>query len=55
VILGGGEAVADDDGAADDSMEARFEDVRSATRRRGTGRLRKLDWLHSRGLEVGRK
>lgn len=55
VILGGREAVADDDGAADNSMDAGFEDVRSATRRRGTWRLRKPYWLHSDGLEVGRK
>ena len=52
VILGGGEAVADDDGAADEGVDAGFEDVRSATRRRGAGRLREQDWLNSHGFEL---
>jgi len=43
VIFGGEEAVADDDGAAD---EAGLEEVGSGPGGGGAGRLRKLNWLH---------
>jgi len=52
VILGGGETVADDNGAADEGVDTGFEDVGSATRRRRAGRLREQDWLNSHGFEL---
>lgn len=53
LILGSGKTVADDDGASDEGVHSRFEDLRSAPTPGGRARwLGKLNWPHRFDFEL---
>lgn len=51
LILGTGKTISDYNGASDDAVDSRFEDVRSTLGGRA-GRLRKLNWSHLMDLDA---